>query len=341
MSTAWAPVHVLATGITCPVGLTAPTARAAMRAGISRKQELPYHDDRSRPIVGSFLDRLPLSASRVDRLLGLVVPAAKEALAVVPRQRWGQVPLLLVVAEDLGPRHTSDVLRQLVDRLGGGWSPELARAVPEGSFGGINAIAIARAMFVQRRWDSCLVCAVDSFICAAALRSLAREERLLTEDDSDGVIPGEAAACVLLHAYDKTARARVTGLGLARESALLDNDVPLRGDGIVAAARAALLEANRELYDMDVRVSDAAGQSYHFKEQVLLMSRLLRRRKEELPLLLCASALGDTGAAAGLCGIISFIEDVQRRFAPGPRAIAFAGARDGRRAAAVLEVDER
>jgi 3-oxoacyl-[acyl-carrier-protein] synthase I len=178
-------------------------------------------------------------------------------------------------------------------------------------------------------------------INAATLQALQRAGRLLTEDNSDGVIPGEAAACLLLHAYEKRAWAHVSGLGLAHEPGLPTNDVPLRGDGVVAAAHAALGEVGLGLHDIDVRVSDAAGESYHFKEQVLLMSRLLRQRKEGFPLLLCATQLGDTGAAAGLVGIISAIEDVQRGFAPGRRAIAFAGASDGRRGAAVLEIEKR
>ncbi|HET8938646.1 MAG TPA: hypothetical protein VFN67_34610 [Polyangiales bacterium] len=56
---------------------------------------------------------------------------------------------------------------------------------------------------------------------------------------------------------------------------------------------------------MDIRLSDAAGESYHFKEQALLVSRLLRRPKESLPVQHVAISLGDTGAAAGLCGLVA------------------------------------
>jgi 3-oxoacyl-[acyl-carrier-protein] synthase-1 len=135
----------------------------------------------------------------------------------------------------------------------------------------------------------------------------------------------------------------VRGLGFAEEISRIDNDEPLRAQGLVEAASGALREAALSLHDVDFRVSDAAGESFYFKEQALLMSRLLRTPKPAFPMWLPADSLGHTGAAGGLSGMAWAIAGWARGYAPGPLAIMFAGNDAGARAAVVLErqVQER
>ena len=190
------------------------------------------------------------------------------------------------------------------------------------------------------RWSSigCLVGAADSLIGARPLATLAAQRRLLTDDNPDGVLPGEAAACVLLDEARTGGLAQIRGLGFAEEPALLTNDLPLRADGVLGAARGALAEAGWAPHELDLRVSDAAGESYHFKEQALLLARLLRQPKPELPLWLPADSLGDAGTAAGLCGLVVAVAAFGARFCElGPRAICLAGNDAGERAAVALE----
>jgi 3-oxoacyl-[acyl-carrier-protein] synthase-1 len=63
---------VTAIGMSCPVGLYAQAACAAIRAGIVRFQGLPYQDNKGRAIVGSYVPSLPFSlrsyrSSKCDR----------------------------------------------------------------------------------------------------------------------------------------------------------------------------------------------------------------------------------------------------------------------------------
>ena len=181
----------------------------------------------------------------------------------------------------------------------------------------------------------------------ARCSSSPNDESLLVHGESDGVIPGEAAACLLL-ARPEARRggkgsqvlATIRGIGFGEERSLRSNDIPLRADGLTAAAKAALGEAGLAMHDMDFRLSDAAGDSYAFKEQSLVVTRLLRKNKESFPLWLSADSLGDVGAAAGLCGLATAIAAFRRGYAPGPRAIAFASSESGARAALVLEKNE-
>src|SRR5690606_28481597 len=156
----------------------------------------------------------------------------------------------------------------------------------EGAHGGYAALERGRACV--RAGRPSIVAAAESQVTARALLALSQRQRLQVEGNSDGVIAGEAAAAVLLTADGRQALARIRGLGFAREPSSLDNDVPLRAEGLLHAARAALLEAGLEPHELDFRVSDAAGESFYFKEQALLASRLLRERKAEFPLWLPA-----------------------------------------------------
>jgi len=91
------------------------------------------------------------------------------------------------------------------------------------------------------------VAAVDTLTNAPTLDGLLRQGRLLRPDNSDGVIPGEAAAGLLLtrrpRRDDDACPLWLTGFGFARERATIHSDEPLRGLGLAQAYREALAES--------------------------------------------------------------------------------------------------
>lgn len=332
-------MHIHAMGMSCPVGLHWLTACAAMRAGIDCKQELDYLDDDGELLTGSVLSLLEHMPTPRARWVRLLAWSLRDALQPLSREQVMHLPVALALPADargLVPESAS-----VIAELNAIWDEDLGldprnvQIVCEQAYGGFRALAWAREHVAAQR--ACVVGAADSLIGVGPLAQLYRSKRLLTDKNPDGVIPGEASACVLLHAAREQAMAGIRGLGFGREVGLLDNDIPLRADGIVAATRAALAESGLEFHDLDFRVSDAAGESYHFKEQSLLSTRLLRQRKDSFPLELPADALGYTGAAAGLIGLVSAVESLVRGKAPGPRAIVYAGNDWGDRAAVIVE----
>ncbi|HEX5748768.1 MAG TPA: beta-ketoacyl synthase N-terminal-like domain-containing protein [Archangium sp.] len=324
------------------MGLRWTPACAALRAGINRKRVSPYMDNQGREIVISHLrDILDLEATPTQRWLFFLTHALQDVLEQIGAAAFEQLPLLIALpASTANTPYSADFLvRELSARLGVVLHPRRVRIFTEGSQGGYTALAAGRELVRRREVPACLVAGAESMMCARTVLRLYEQRRLLTEDNSDGVIPGEAAACVLLSSH-KQGLAVIRGMGFAQEPSSLENDVPLRADGLTAAARAALEEAGLALHQIDFRFSDAAGESFYFKEQTLLVSRVLRERKEDFPLWLCAEVLGDTGAAAGLCGMVWAIAGWARRYAPGPRAIGLAGNAQGRRAAVIIEAME-
>src|SRR5213592_1149933 len=91
------------------------------------------------------------------------------------------------------------------------------------------------------------------------------------------------------------------------------------------------------MHEIGFRLSDVTGESYGFREQTLLITRLLRVRREEgFPIWHCAENFGDTGAAAGIVQLIVAFHAYQKGYAPGKIAMCFTSADSGRRAVALL-----
>lgn len=334
-----APMYISAVGMACPIGLTAPAACAAMRARIDRRQELPFLDDEGRAIIGSALRLLAEEWQASRRWLSLLGYALRDLSSRHPLPLLRHIPLIVAIADDPSgcTVEPKGIVAALGEALGIELDPNLIEIIKGGSSGGYRAIARARAWLSQGQYRACVVSAADSLLDARRLLTLQEQQRLLSEDNPDGVTPGEAAACLLFEAAPKDTAAVIRGLGFSREAALLSNEIPLRGDGATAAARMALDEAGLSMHEMDLRLSDAAGESSAFKELMILTTRLLHQPKAEFPLWLIADSLGDVGAASGLCSVVRAVIGFQRGYDPGRRAICISASDDGDRAAIVVD----
>lgn len=338
-------MEVVSTGMACCVGLGAEAACAAMRAGIAMFQELPYSDNSGEAVIGTMVPDLPPGLRGSQRLTEILTLALRDCLERADQFPASQVPLLVGLAESNRPGG-SDLAGSIVEnvqrKLGKKFHPQLSRALARGHTSGFEALAVARDLLRQRQVPACLVCGVDSYINAHSLAWLEQHWRLKTPDNSDGVIPGEGAAAVLLQSREASATmrddsVRVTGLGFAQEPVDVFSEEPLLGVGLTAAAKAALAEAGREIHEIDIRISDVTGELYGFKEQALTLARLLRRRREAFPIWHCADSIGDTGAAAGVCQLVMAYHALRKPAPSRERFICFTSAVGGDRAVAVVE----
>lgn len=338
-------MEITSTGMACCVGLGAEAACAAMRAGISMFHELPYSDNRGETLIGTTVPDLPAALRGSARLVEILCLALGDCLQRSGKVDTSQVPLLVGLAEANRPGSpdlAASVVRQVEQKLGKKFHPQYSRAFERGHTAGFRALAEARALLQKRAVPACLVCGVDSYVNAHSLAWLEQHWRLKTPENADGVIPGEAAAAVMLQAGEAQGKSpgegvRVTGLGFAQEPVDVFSEEPLLAVGLAEAARAALAEAGQEIHEIDIRLSDVTGELYGFKEQSLALTRLLRQRREEFPLWHCADSIGDTGAAAGVCQLVMAFHALQKRVARCERFICFTSAVHGHRAVAIVE----
>lgn len=339
-------MFLTSTGMICSVGATSASACAAMRAGIAMLEELPYLDNQGEPILGAVAPGHSRGQKTKERLIELLSLALSDLHGKIPEIDVAQVPLLVGLAEPDRPGGVGDLIDMIVPeveaRLGVVFHPDYSRVIARSHTAGFDGLLLSRKL--MRRFpeiESCIVCAVDSYINPQSLLWLDEHWRLKNKMNSDGVIPGEAAAAMLVSRNPPTTQAvgvEVSGLGFAHEDAAVLSDEPNLALGLTKATTMALAEARMGFHEIDFRVTDAAGEAYAFKEQSLVECRLMRVHRGEVvvPIWHCAEFIGDVGAAASVAGFVITHEAFAKGYAPGFRAICYGSAVPGRRGAAVL-----
>jgi 3-oxoacyl-[acyl-carrier-protein] synthase-1 len=332
------PLAVLASGMVTSVGLNAPAACAAIRCGLDNNQETRFMDHRGEWITAAMVP-LEQPWRGVAKLTQMVVPAIRECLKAVDMLTPpSSIPLFLCVAEQNRAGRLAELdrsfLQAVQDALGCVFHPRSA-VLAEGRIGPALAIAEAQQMTARREAGLFIVAGADSFLTAGTLRAFEERQRLLTATHSNGFIPGEAGAAVLLGPKD--AGLMIQGLGFGTEAATIESEEPLRADGMVAAIKAALAAAGRDMGDLDFRITDANGEQYVFKEASLALSRILRKRKEEFDIWHLAECTGEIGAAT-VPVMLAVVEAACRKgYMPGRNILCHCGNDDGRRSAMILQ----
>jgi 3-oxoacyl-[acyl-carrier-protein] synthase I len=334
-----AAAAVLATGIVSSVGMTAAATCAAVRTKVANPSPTAFVDSAGKPIMAHqvSLDRPWRGVPRLARMAAL---ATQEALAAVTPTQRQAIPLLLCVAERERPGRThglDDALFPEVQRLVGCAFSDASRVFARGKVGVAEAIARARAIIAADSAAHVLILAVDSLLTGGTLEHLARRDRLLTEENSNGFMPGEAAGAILVGAAPPGAGClRCLGLGFGVERAHVDSEEPLRGDGLAFAIKAALADAAADLREVACRIADVSGEQYYFKEATLALSRTLRQRRENLELWHPAESVGEVGAAAGvICVAVASAAAGKHYLPPGQTVLLHFADDQGNRAALV------
>lgn len=310
---------VLSTGIVSSVGLTAAATCAAVRAKLSNPSLTAFIDRAGKPIMAHQV-QLDQPWRGVAKLAQMAAMAMDEALAGVPIGSRSQIALLLCVAERERPGRIDGLDSALFDELQGLASVQFAassRIVSKGRVGVVSALSQACALIEQGDAQHVLVVGVDSLLTWGTLECLVEKNRLLTEDNSNGFMPGEGAGAILIgRPQPAVPGLTCLGLGFGVESATVDSEAPLRADGLAAAIKAALNEAGCHIDDVACRVTDLAGEQYYFKEATLALSRTLRQRRENLELWHPAESVGEVGAASGAMCVAVAHAAAAKRYLP-------------------------
>lgn len=361
------PLAIVGLGCVSPVGLSAPATCAALRAGIARLKELQTYTvegelSERQPVVGG---RVPsewfagppeeeewpghdkfkaphppaldeLVASGGTRLIELAVPAAREAwldagFDVAPPKDWG---LYLAVGEQDDPNPVAQAVEQAIG------APSSVRSFEtSGRAGTFLALERAVADLSAKKITAALVGGVDSLIREEVLARLDEAEILRSAGRPQGVMPGEAAAFLVLARADGLGQRKTPPLGLVLSAARTEEptagtDEPNKGQGLSEAIRAARKAA--PLSRRPLTICDLNGDRYRGLEWSIAMLRTMGDLRGDAPLWHPADCVGDTGAAAGALSLTWAITALFKGYATADRALVW-GASDGReRAAAIL-----
>lgn len=329
---------IVGSGMVTAVGLTAPSACAAIRCGLNNFRETAFLGSTGEAIVGS---EVPLRGpwrgpKRLARMLSAVIGQSFEADETI---RPAETPVILCIAERERPGRYEDLKQRLADEVSARMPlhPD-SIIVSQGRVGGVVALREARELLYGRGHSAVVVAGVDSYLSAPTLAVYEAKRRLLTPANSDGFIPGEGAAAVVVKRALPTMEPQlvVLGIGFALERATIEGEEPLRADGLVEAVRNALADARMRIEECDFRITDVSGEQYWFKEAALAVARLLRARKEQFDLWHPADCIGEVGAAAGPAVFNVAWAASRKGYAKGPNILCHFGNDDGKRAAAIL-----
>lgn len=334
---------ITATGAVTSVGLSASGSCAAIRADVSRPHpiEVPFVDAETQELV-------PLTGHPVAgytdgfQLLGRWVRLARGAMADLLAQPgvppvddaafWGRTALAAVT-----PRPDDDVfltepggalaaiqadfLGLLPKLLRISFAPGGVELVPRGHAGAILA-AEAWLARLGPKVDRVLVLAVDSLLDPLLLQKLAADGRLKSDDEPNGLMPGEAAAAFLLEAPQSARRRGVHALASILGAA---SGVEAAGEGgepacsgrALASSLTRLLDGLQPArpFSGDL-VLDLTGEAWRARDWGTALVRVGRRLGDHR-LHLPATSVGDTGAASGALGICLGVHLLRRGVAMG------------------------
>jgi 3-oxoacyl-[acyl-carrier-protein] synthase-1 len=333
------PVAIVGSGLVTAVGLNAPSSCAAIRAKLTNPIQTRFLDSHGERLNAH---SVPLETPwrGAAKLSKMAAMAIRECLELTPLRDVGRIPLLLCVAERERPGRTAgldDELFELIQQELQVEFSDRSLIVPHGRAAVGTALLQARRMLAEGSTDHVLIAATDSLLNAETLKTYDDGGRLLTPENSNGFIPGEGAAAVLVAAASTECRLQCSGIGMAVEPATVDSELPLRADGLSSAIRYALADAESELEDVDFRMADLSGEQYYFKEAALSLTRVLRARKETFDLWHPAECIGETGSTIGVALLVVAEAACRKGYAGGPRLLCHMGTDSGQRSALILQ----
>lgn len=332
---------ITAVGMVTGVGLNAPAGCAAIRSGINNFQETRFMDQSGEWIMAC---SVPLEQPwrGKTKLIKMAAMSILECLAQVSSAiKTEETPLLLCLPEADRPGRVIEddnaFFFELQEELNLQFHPK-SRVIAQGRVSVGVALQHARALIHGNATKQVLIAATDSLLTAKTLAEFQERDYLLTSANSDGFIPGEASAALMLTTvYRKTEPQLIChGLGFGTEPASIDSEEPLRAEGLTNAIKAALKEAHCEMHAIDFRITDVSGKQYYFKEASLALSKTLRKVKEEFPMWHPADCIGETGAAIGLIALIICQIASIKQYALGQHILCHFSAYNSNRTAVVL-----
>ncbi len=335
----WQPMLLKAAGTCCAVGYNLAAASCAMRAGMAHFQESEFIDLSGEALV---VARLPLGDLWGPKRLAQL---AKYAVADCAKAAGGIDPnhtALLLLAAEKG-RPDSDIKRYHETF---GAIEEVCRArfhaasaiFPGGRAGIGEALLHANKLLREQHVTQVLLVGVDSYLNAATIQSYLNQERLLCSANSNGFVPGEGAAAVLLTlAAGQAPGLLIAGVGCGVEHSRPDGEMGNRAFGLTQAIRQASSLAAIAPEQWQFRLSDQNGEQYFSREGANAYSRVMAESRVFLPVLTIADCIGEVGAATGILMLAYLSVVMLRADGPGKTGIMHLANDNGARSACVLK----
>ncbi|MDM5181933.1 hypothetical protein F2P44_22125 [Massilia sp. CCM 8695] len=335
-------------GLCCAVGYNLAAATCAIRANMDHFQQSDFRTYQHDNITVARLDDTETWGP--TRLARWITLAIDDCLGEVPWLDTTKVPLIWLAP--LPERTGCDgewfnrVFTQAIESLDQEFHPS-SGVLRLGRAGLAPALQQATEFLDHPDYPFVLLVGADTYLNAATINYYLNSERLQTPGNSDGFIPGEAAAAILLQKAGPNATAgaaeaaeqacvHIVGFGAGNEPGRPDGSVPSRAQGLAQAFRAALGASTLEYADLEFRMSDQNGEAFFAREASNAITRVAPVGGHKLPLLTIADCLGEVGAATGPAMLAYLSRLMPHRASPGECGMLHLADDHGMRSAVIL-----
>ncbi len=249
--------------------------------------------------------------------------------------------LILIAAERgrpyTGTEQYNSLYRKVEEQFGAPFQAGSA-VFPQGRAGIGDALIHAQNLLTAGGVKHVLLVGADCLLDSDTIRYFLEQERILCPANSNGFIPGEAAAALLLSLADgNSSGLHIAGASAATEQALIDGVIPNRAAGLTTAIRSALQIAGVKQSALEFRMSDQNGEQFYAKEAANAFVRIMLKDGVGLPVLHIADSIGETGAAAPVATLAYLSSLAGMQDEPGACGLVHFASDDGRRSAIVVD----
>jgi 3-oxoacyl-[acyl-carrier-protein] synthase I len=345
-----APLYIHACDMLTAIGPNRHTSAAAQAAGISHFQESTYLTSEQVPITMALVPNaalpppdlfLELLAELTAWEYHLLQLAHLPLAAVWPKNAPGPIPILAVLPEK-HPRGSAETPEQLIRLMAQQTHlpicQDKSRIWQLGRAGFGIALDEARNLLQTGQVPYVIVGGIDSYQQERLLVNLDADGRLASaHGPSDGFIPGEGAAWLLLSLQPNDQGIALADWRLDEEPGHLYSQAPYKGDALASACRA-LIDANAPL-TIERLYSSANGERYWAKELGVMVTRALSKMPAPLVHIHPADVWGDLGAATGPALVALAVSHLEKTPGAGPVLVSCASDQ-GLRTLALLKMIE-
>lgn len=343
-------VRCVGTGACTPLGLSAPTSAAAVRAGIAAfSKHLFMVDKAGEPMIAARAPYLADDIVGAERFLQLAIPAVRDALTSLTLLTRATQSISVVIGLPTRRPGLSETIGTRLAANLEGVIKEYCRiseidAIYSGHSAGLMAIEVGCRKIQDGSRDFCLVGGVDSYLDPETLVWLDERDQLRSGSNRWGFVPGEAAGFCLLTSKEASERygladlVRVVGVATGREENVIKTETVCIGRGLSEVVQRVLCALPPKI-KIDQMICDMNGEAYRADEFGFTMARTSERFVDAVNFLAPADCWGDVGAASGPLFLSLVSEAGLKGYSKGPHTLVWTSSESGERSAALIYLE--
>ena len=322
------PLSIVATSMVTPLGINTEVTSAIMRCKYNLFSQSGF--------FAAGYNEEPVNVSEIigygdvtgeTKQQAICLSSIQQILDAHPAAGQSTLPLLLCLAEAEREHYDIEYINRLFQGIDNAFScisEGSTMMIRDGRTGFVKALELAQSQLYEDDKPYVLIVATDSLVNRRDINHYGGDLygkgcRLLHAENSNGFIPGEATAAILMSRPDKyESSLECVGIGFGEEPTLVGSEGVMRAEGLSAAVKAAFTDAGIAPHHADWRYCSASGESYFFDEMGLALQKNFRVLKPEYPMWSTADCLGEIGAATGAVMIADAQQAFIKGYAPGP-----------------------